>query len=75
MNILTDNFYVKFIAFVCLIGCFSLQDTKTPWKHVTKAIEKLDNEGIRSQFIRDLEEIWWWEMLICASCYFLDSVL
>jgi len=58
MNILTDNFYVKFIAFVCLIGCFSLQDTKTPWKHVTKAIEKLDNEGIRSQFIRDLEALY-----------------
>ncbi|KAF8499045.1 hypothetical protein F5888DRAFT_1687193, partial [Russula emetica] len=55
MDILMDNFYVKFIAFVCLIGCFSLQYSKTPWKQVTKAIKKLDNEGIRFHFLKDLE--------------------
>jgi len=55
MDILTDNFYVKFVAFVCLIGCFSLQYSKTPWKHVTEAIKKLNDEGIQSDFLKDLE--------------------
>ncbi|KAF8497181.1 hypothetical protein F5888DRAFT_1701041 [Russula emetica] len=55
MDIFIDSFYVKFIAFVCLIGCFSLQYSKTPWKHVTEAIKKLDNEEIRSHVLKDLE--------------------
>jgi len=58
MDFLTDYFYVKFVAFVCLIGCSSLQHSKTPWKHVTKAIKKLDNEEIRSHFIKDLEALY-----------------
>jgi len=57
-NILTDIFYTKFVAFVCLIGCSSLQHSKTPWKHVNKAIEKLDNEEIRFCFIKDLEALY-----------------
>jgi hypothetical protein len=32
-----------------------VQHSKTPWKNVTKAIEKWDNEEIRSYFIKDLE--------------------
>jgi len=60
MNILMDNFYVKFVAFVCLIGCSSLQlqPTKTPWSYVAKAIEKLDDKGVRSCFINDLEALY-----------------
>ncbi|KAF8501423.1 hypothetical protein F5888DRAFT_1941069 [Russula emetica] len=46
---------ISLLAFVCLIGCFSLQYSKTPWKHVTEAIKRLDNEGIRSHFLKDLE--------------------
>jgi hypothetical protein len=43
---------------VTLIGYSSLlQHPKTPWKHVTKAIEKLNNEEIRSNFIIDLEAL------------------
>jgi len=58
MDILMDNFYVKFIAFVCLIGCFSLQHSKTPWNYVTMAIQKLNDEEIRSQFINKLEDLY-----------------
>jgi len=58
MDIFIDYFYVKFVALVCLIGCLSLQHSKTPWKHVTKAIEKLDNEEIRAHFIKDLEALY-----------------
>ena len=43
---------------VCLIGCLSLQQTKAPWNYVTKAIEMLDNEEIRSHFIKDLEALY-----------------
>lgn len=46
------------ILVVCLIGCFSLQHSKTPWKHVTKAIEKLNNEGKRSLIIKDLDALY-----------------
>jgi len=42
----------------CLIGCSSLQHSKTPWRHVTQKIEKLDNEEIRSHFIKDLEALY-----------------
>ncbi|KAN0105498.1 hypothetical protein V8E52_010978 [Russula decolorans] len=58
MDILIDNFNMKFVAFVCLIGCSSLKDSKTPWKHVARAIEKLDNEEIRSHFIKELEALY-----------------
>jgi spore germination protein YaaH len=33
-----------------------LQHSKTPWKHVTEAIKKLDNKGIKS-YIKDLEAL------------------
>jgi len=58
VDILMDNFYVKFVAFVCLIGCSSLQHSKKPWNHITIAIEKLNNEEIRSHFIKDLEALY-----------------
>jgi len=60
MDILMDNFYVKFVAFVCLIGCSSLQlqRTKTPWSYVSMAIEKLDDERVRSHFIKDFEALY-----------------
>jgi hypothetical protein len=32
--------------------------SKTPWNHVSKAIEKLDKSGIRSHFIKDLEALY-----------------
>jgi hypothetical protein len=32
--------------------------SKTPWKHIPRAIEKLDNEEIRSYFIKDLETLY-----------------
>ena len=35
-----------------------MQHTKTPWRHVTNAIEKLDDEGVRSHFINDLEALY-----------------
>jgi len=44
---------------VCLIGCLSLQQTKAPWNYITKAIEKLDNEEIRSHFIKDLDALYY----------------
>jgi hypothetical protein len=34
-----------------------LQHSKTPWKNVAKAINKLDNEGIWSSFIETLEAL------------------
>ncbi len=41
----------------CLIGCLTLH-SKTPWEHVTKAIEELNNdEGKRLQFIKDLQSL------------------
>ena len=43
---------------VCLIGCSSLQHSRSPWKHVTQEIEKLDNEEIRSHFIKDFEALY-----------------
>lgn len=52
-----DDFIVKFVASVCLIGCSSLQHSKTPWKYITKIIEKLDDKGIRSHFIKDMEAL------------------
>jgi predicted membrane protein len=50
--------YILFYIVVCLIGCSSLKDSKTPWKHVARAIEKLDNEEIRSHFIKELEALY-----------------
>jgi hypothetical protein len=35
-----------------------LQHSKTPWKDVNKAIEKLDNEEKRVFFIKDLEALY-----------------
>jgi hypothetical protein len=35
-----------------------LQYSRTPWNHVTRAIEKLNNEEIRSHFIKDLEALY-----------------
>ena len=43
---------------VCLIGCSSLQHSKTPWRHVTQEIEKLDNEEMRSHFIKEFEALY-----------------
>jgi hypothetical protein len=43
---------------VCLIGCSSLQHSKTPWTHIPKAIEKLNNEEVRSSFTKDLETLY-----------------
>ena len=57
INLPTYSHFLFFIV-VCLIGCSSLQYSKTPWKHVTKAIEKLDSEEIRVCFIKDLEAIY-----------------
>jgi hypothetical protein len=50
--------YILFSIVVCLIGCSSSQDSKTPWKHVTRAIKKLDNEEIRSHFLKELESLY-----------------
>lgn len=50
--------YIFFYIVVCLIGCISLLYSKTPWEHVIKAIEKLNNEEIRSHFITDLEDLY-----------------
>jgi len=50
--------YTFFNIVVCLIGCSSLQHSRTPWKHVTQEIEKLDNEEIRSHFIKDFEALY-----------------
>ena len=47
-----------FYIVACLIGCSSLQHTKTPWSYVTKTIEKLEDEGVRSHFIKDLEVLY-----------------
>jgi len=58
INTLMDNFYIKFVAFVCLIGCSSLLHSKMPWKHITTTIEKFNNEEIRSYFIKDLEALY-----------------
>jgi len=57
INILMDNFYIKFIAFVCLIGCSSLQHSKKPWNHITTAIEKFNIEEIKCHFIKDLDAL------------------
>ena len=44
---------------VCLIGCSSLQHSKTPWNHIGKTIEVLDDdEGTRSHFIKDFEALY-----------------
>jgi len=58
MDTLIDNFYIKFVAFVCLIGCSSSLHSKMPWKHITIAIEKFNNEEIRSYFIKDLNSLY-----------------
>ena len=50
--------YIFLNIVVCLIGCTSLQHSKTPWRHVTQGIEKLNNEEIRSYFIKDLEALY-----------------
>jgi len=35
-----------------------LQHSKTPWRHVAQEIEKLNNEEIRSHFIKDFEALY-----------------
>src|SRR5258707_12394702 len=52
------NLLTLFLCIVsCLIGCLTLHSI-TPWNHVTKAIEELNNnEGKRLQFITDLESL------------------
>ena len=54
MPICLYNFYIV----VCLIGYSSLQYSKTPWNYVTKAIENLDDEKIRFQFIKEVEALY-----------------
>jgi len=58
MDIFIEIVYVKFITFVCLIGCSSLQHSKAPWEHVAKAIEMLNNEEMRSLFIDKLKALY-----------------
>ena len=43
---------------ICLIGCFSSQHSKQPWNHVGKAIKVLNDEEIRSHFIKDFEAVY-----------------
>jgi len=49
---------IFFNIVVCLIGCFSLQHSKIPWRHVTQEIVKLNNEKMRSHFIKDFEALY-----------------
>src|SRR5258707_2841845 len=53
-----SHFLTLFLYIVsCLIGCLTLH-SRTPWRHVTKAIEELNNnEGKRLQFIKDLQSL------------------
>jgi hypothetical protein len=48
--------YTLYIV-VCLIGCSALQHSKTPWEHVTKTTEVMDEE-IRFHFIKDFEALY-----------------
>ena len=44
---------------VYLIGCSTLQHSKTPWNYVDKTIKVLnDDEETRSHFIKDFETLY-----------------